>query len=315
MRPLDQTGLYEDLLSRLTLNWQGLSDKPQETPELTLRRLWFFAAGEFKVLSDGSLPLLQEDGAAHLQDLVAARVRGTPLAYLIGRQPFLGLDLLASPDAMIPRVETEILARAAVAAVQSITLDPSRAKTRALDLCCGSGNVALAIAAGEKSCQVLGADLSPGAIRIAMRNAEHLGLSDRVKFIVSDLFAAFDPADPANHFDLITCNPPYIATAKVELLPDEIKAYEPRMAFDGGPFGVKIFTRLLRDAPRFAAPGAVLCFEVGLGQGPAIANLMKKDGRYGMPEFFNDTNGAVRAIKTEILAPREMLDVPVKEEE
>ena len=110
--------LYDELLAKLSLSWQGLPDKPEENPENTLRALWLFAAGKPKAIQhieDTVLPYLDDQATIRLRELVDQRISGVPLGYLINRQSFMGIEMLAGPEAMIPRKETEILGSAALA--------------------------------------------------------------------------------------------------------------------------------------------------------------------------------------------------------
>jgi release factor glutamine methyltransferase len=143
--------------------------------------------------------------------------------------------------------------------------------------------------------RVFGADLSEEAVALAKLNASHLKLSQRAEFRAGDLLAPFDTPDFHGTIDVLSCNPPYISSAKVEQMHGEISKYEPRLAFDGGAFGVNILMRLLQDAPRFIKPGGWLCFEVGLGQGPAMVKRLEKSGFVDL-RTEKDENGAPRAL-------------------
>jgi release factor glutamine methyltransferase len=292
---MEQKTLVRELLARLENGWNGLPDKPEETPELTLRELWCKVAGGIPQNGNEGLPELNGAGETLLRELVEKRLSNVPLAYLIGRKSFMGIDLLAGPGAMIPRKETEIVGRAAVETVKEIAREQEQVFV--IDLCTGSGNLALLLAFNEPKCQVCGADLSEEAVELARQNSLHLGLDQRVKFFQGDLFAPFASETYFGSMDLITCNPPYISQAQVEKLPEEILDYEPHLAFDGGPFGVKVLTRLVAEAPRYLKTGGWLCFEVGLGQGKVMANLVKKSGLYADIETYADEKGEIRALR------------------
>jgi release factor glutamine methyltransferase len=167
---------------------------------------------------------------------------------------------------------------------------------RVVDVCTGSGNVALSVAHHVPEAHVFGADLSEDAVALAKLNSEHLGLAQRAEFRAGDLLAPFDTTGFHGSVDVLTCNPPYISSGKVEQMNSEISKYEPRLAFDGGTFGVNILMRLLQDAPRFIKPGGWLAFEVGLGQGPAMAKRLEKAGHFSDLRLHNDEHGAPRAL-------------------
>ena len=166
----------------------------------------------------------------------------------------------------------------------------------AIDMCTGSGNVALALAARHPRVRVCGADISPDALLLAERNAVHLGLSSRVDFVASDLFEAIDAPRIQKTAAVVTCNPPYIASAKVSAMPTEISAHEPRQAFDGGAFGLSVITRLVSDAPRFLRPSGSLCFEVGAGNSRFWADRLERNGAFSGVRRVDDESGILRVL-------------------
>lgn len=291
------TAASERRLRTLQAHWQTAHDKPEETPENTLQALWSAAAGmplSAVAATAAVLPDLDADAEQRLDALLAQRLAGVPLAHLTGRQHFLGLELLAGPEALIPRRETELLGRAAIELARAAATHGRNAI--AIDVCTGSGNLALALAHHVDGLRVFGADLSEDAVALARRNAALLGLSDRVEFRAGDLLAPFD--DDAFHgvVDLLLCNPPYISSGKVGAMPEEISAHEPRLAFDGGPLGVSLLARLMQDGGRFVRSGGWLAFEVGLGQGAAMARRLRNDGAWDDVRELMDDSGAVRAL-------------------
>jgi release factor glutamine methyltransferase len=291
------------IVARLSEAWEGLPDKPEETPESTARALWFLAAGAPRSVArvPGDLPHLTSESAERLEALVAARLSGVPLAYLTGRQSFMGLELLAEPHAMVPRRETELLGAKALECLRALLANQDHA--RVLDICTGSGNLAVALAVHEPRCTVFGSDLMPEAVSLARRNAELHRLGDRVRFFVGDLFEAFETPAFLGAVDLVVCNPPYITSAKVGKLPREIGEHEPRAAFDGGPLGVGIILRLMKIAPLFLRPGSHLCFEVGVGQGEHVLRLLERSPRYGHVEGVPDQAGWIRVVAARTAQP------------
>jgi release factor glutamine methyltransferase len=284
----------EALAARLTL----LPDKPEETAQTTLRVLWLLAAGDAVSVEQsearGALPALDAAAQSRLDALIEQRLTGVPLAHLSGRQRFMGLEMLAGPDALIPRRETELLGSAALERLKAIVA--AQGAARVIDVCTGSGNLALTFAAYVPQSTVSASDLSPEAVALARRNAAHLGLAERVDWRVGDLLAPFDEPAVLGSVDLLVCNPPYISSQRVDTMPGEIIGHEPRLAFDGGALGVRILQRLIREAPRFLKPGGWLAFEVGAGQGPAVIKRLQSGGQFGEAQGVRDAHGEIRAV-------------------
>jgi release factor glutamine methyltransferase len=291
------TPLYGELQSQLATAMTSLPDKPEETVENTLHALWHRATGQYFSTARAmkhELPALTSAQELTLRELVQRRISGVPLSHIIERQSFMGLEMLAGPQALVPRAETELLARSAIQLAASMGLQ--RQPVRIIDVCTGSGNLALAIAHHVPAARVHAADLSEDAISLATRNAQHLGLSNRVELKIGDLLSPFDTPELLGNVDLLTCNPPYISSAKVKQMPHEISAHEPSLAFDGGPFGVSILMRLLGEAPRFLHSGGWLAFEVGLGQGPALTKRLQANTLFDEIHPHKDAHGDIRAL-------------------
>jgi release factor glutamine methyltransferase len=278
--------------------WKPLPDKPEETPQGVTRALWLAAAGSplsVERALAAELPDLDAAGAAKLRGLVARKQAGEPLAHLSERQNFMGLELLAGPGALIPRKETEILAKAALGKLEALAAE--RGSLLVMDICTGSGNLAVTYAVRTPGARVVASDLSEEAVALARRNQALLGLPPgRLEFRAGDLFAPFDGEEFVGKCDLVSCNPPYISSAKVPEMHKEISSFEPAMAFNGGIYGVSILTKLIRTAPRFLKKGSWLCFECGLGQGALMAKQVQKLPDYAVVETASDAAGEIRAI-------------------
>jgi release factor glutamine methyltransferase len=302
--PPESVALYRECESALIAGLRTLPDKPEETVAATLAALWHAAAGQpcsaQRALAT-ALPPLEPNVARALRTMLQQRIDGTPLAHLTGRQQFMDMELLASTDALIPRKETELLGR--VALERLLALVAERGAAKVIDVCTGSGNLALALAWHEPRARVWGADLSEEAVALARRNAAHVGLAERVVFAVGDLLAPFETPELLGSVDLVVCNPPYLSSGKVDVLPDEIIGHEPRLAFDGGPLGIRILQRLIKEAPRFLRPGGWLAFEVGLGQGRGIRGRLEQHGGYAELREALDAQGQVRALCARMGAP------------
>ena len=296
--------LYEEQRAALGTAWAPLSDKPDESLDATLRALWLAAAGvpvSVRRAAAAELRPLDHAQADALRALVRRRRDGEPLAYLTGRQEFMGLELLCDAGALIPRVETELLARTALDAVRARVAEHGAATV--VDVCTGSGYVALAVAAQEPRARVFAADLSEAAVALGRRNARHLGLASRVAFATGDLFAAFEPVE-LGPVDVVTCNPPYISSAKVPQMAPEIARFEPSLAFDGGGFGLDVVMRVLTDALALLRDGGMLCMEVGAGQGAFLARRVARLDAYGDVRSVADAAGEPRVLVA-VRRPRE----------
>jgi len=287
----------ESLADELHRFWKPLPDKPEETPERIVRALWLTASGtpaSVDSAADTRLPALNEAASARLRELLERKKSGVPLAHLTGRQRFLGIDFIAGPAALIPRKETEILGCAVLARLQGLARE--RGEPLVVDLCTGSGNLAIACAHYEPAARVYASDLSHEAVALARMNCEHTGVAGRVEVMQGDLFEPFEDERFLGRCDLLICNPPYIPAAKVGEMPPEISGFEPELAFNGGIYGIAILMKLIRNAPRFLRPGSWLGFEVGEGQGPQIARQIAKNRAYGNIETLCDARGEIRAI-------------------
>lgn len=296
---------FAALLHRITCELETLPDKPSETPLATLRALWHAAAGTLVSIPRAhAMPLPQLDEAAviRLHQVIEQRLAGTPLAHITGRSHFLGLDLHASPDALIPRTETELLAQAAIKLAKGMAAEGRVPEV--VDLCTGTGNVALAIAAAVPSARIHAADLDSDAVSLARVNARQLGLEAQVSVLQGDLMKPFADTELAGHVNLLTCNPPYISSARVRQMHPEIAAHEPALAFDGGPLGVSLMMRLLAEAPMLLDTGGWLAFEVGLGQAPALKRRLENNPLWDEVNAEHDESGAIRVLLARKAAAR-----------
>jgi release factor glutamine methyltransferase len=203
----------------------------------------------------------------------------------------LGVELEVAPGVLVPREETELLGRAAVEILQS-TSSPRFA----IDMCCGSGNLACAVARAVDGLTVWACDLTEESVALAARNAQRLGLEERVVVRQGDLFDALKPGELHEAADLVMCNPPYISTGRLAGDRSYLLDQEPREAFDGGPYGLSIHQRVLRDAPAFLKIGGRLAMEFGEGQDRQLASLLKRSRAYDEIEFRRDTEGRPRVL-------------------
>lgn len=225
---------------------------------------------------------------AKVKELVERRLRGEPVAYLVGEWEFYGLPLEVSPAVLIPRMDTEVLAEQAILLARA-----AGEGARVLDLCTGSGCVGLAVAANVPGCRVVLADMSEEAIRLCKRNIRRNDLSARVTCIHAD--AMQKPTAELWDFDVIACNPPYIPSGDIEGLDPSVRDYEPRMALDGGADGLDFYRAIAQNWKSALCLGGSLLFEVGMGQDRDVAALLRRNG-YQDVRNFPDTQGIQRVV-------------------
>lgn len=216
-----------------------------------------------------------------IREIELKRLEGRPLWYIIGDTEFYGCKIKVDERALIPRPETEMLAEVAVRTVED--------GNKILDMCTGSGCIAIAIAKHcvDKSVSVTGADLSDAAIMLAKENAKLNHVN--VDFVQSDMFSSVH-----GRFNLIVCNPPYVKTADIPNLQKEVREYEPRIALDGGEDGLDFYRRLSEMVRNYLAKDGVLLLECGEGQTDEILKLFGKRD-YAM--VIKDLSGVDRFLK------------------
>jgi release factor glutamine methyltransferase len=297
MMTLDPENYLYILKQSLGHKFNYLEDKPEETADSSLRALWYTASGNPKSAEEAvelHLPELTDSQIEFLHQLIEKRLNNTPLAHITGRQRFMGMDFICDRRALIPRKETEILGWKALNLTNEIA--KIQARVNIIDVCCGSGNLGLAIAFHNPKVRVYATDISYEAIELTIENIAFLKLEQRVNACQGDLFSSVDRDKYLENTDIIVCNPPYISLAKVKNMNPEISENEPVLAFDGGMLGTKIIQRLIVEAPKYLKKNGWLAFEVGVGQGDFIMQLCKRSQRYDLVESLSDMSGNTRVI-------------------
>ncbi len=222
-----------------------------------------------RVILDANRPLEGGELAA-LRDLVKRRRAFEPIAYLRGYREFYGLKFRVDKRVLVPRPDTETLVDAALSRSMHVSMS-----MRQLDLCTGSGCVAIAMARQRPTAMVFASDVSGDALAVARENALRLGAYN-VAFVEADLFACAPFA--GQRFDVITANPPYIATAELATLMPDVRDHEPRLALDGGADGLDLVRRIVSGAPEHLEPRGILAMEIGAGEAPATVALFEEHG-------------------------------------
>jgi release factor glutamine methyltransferase len=289
--------LFGELKKKYGDKLNFLDDKPEETLDSSLKALWHMAYGNpmsAESVVELPLPELTDLQVDLLNQLIAERISNKPLAHITGRQKFLGIDFICDSRALIPRKETEILGRKAIELALQLTQKDTNIVV--VDVCCGAGNLGLAIAINFPDAIVHATDISQDAIDLTLENISFLNLEQRVTAVQGDLFSSVENEKFISRTSLIVCNPPYISTGKVKIMNPEILGKEPALAFDGGMFGTKIIQKLIIEAPKFLITGGWLVFEVGAGQGEFILKLCQRSELYQKVEPTFDKDGQIRVI-------------------
>ena len=257
--------------------------------DLEARLMACKAAGKTKEQYTAQSNLYAPDSvAAALETMLARRLAGEPVAYIVGEWEFYGLPIQVSPAVLIPRMDTELLAAEAIRRARE-----REGRLRVLDLCCGSGCIGLAIAANVPDARVVMADLSREAVKLARANALQNGLTRSVTVVEAD--ALKRPPAAMGTYDLIVCNPPYIPTVEILSLDPSVRDYEPRKALDGGPDGLNFYRAVITKWAVTLRPGAGLLFECGEGQAEAVAGLLRVSGFTDIEKRL-DTLGVERVV-------------------
>jgi release factor glutamine methyltransferase len=229
---------------------------------------------------------LSDTHVAAFESLLAQRLEGVPIAYLVGAREFYGRPFLVSPDVLIPRPDTELLVERALACI------PPDQAMAVLDLGTGSGCIAITLALERPLARVTAVDRSPAALAIAQRNADILNA--RVEFLTSEWFATL----AGRRFDLIVSNPPYIAAADPHLARGDVR-FEPLSALVAGQDGLDDLRRLSRAARAHLRPGGTLLLEHGHDQSDAVQALLRESG-IRHPQSWADLSGILRVSGGEL---------------
>jgi release factor glutamine methyltransferase len=231
---------------------------------------------------------LQDQELKHFKSLIRRRMLYEPVAYITERKEFWSLELIVTPDVLIPRPETECLVEAALDVI------PTSVSFDILDLGTGSGAVILALAHERPGHRFYAADRSEAAINIARKNARRYGLGEKMTFLQGDWLGAAH--NLRKRFDIIVSNPPYIPRHQIETLSPEIARYEPRCALDGGQDGLEAIRFILRTAPEYLAPNGTVLLEIGYDQRSAVAEIGAELG-YKDFVYRKDYGGRDRVIR------------------
>ncbi|MBI3203876.1 MAG: peptide chain release factor N(5)-glutamine methyltransferase [Myxococcales bacterium] len=245
-----------------------------------------------RLITESLRPLTPPELGA-FRALIKRRRGGEPMAYILGRREFFGLDFRVDPRVLIPRPDTEVLVEVALERTQAAYMFG-----KALDLCTGSGCVAIAFAKQRPTWRVTATDISEAALGLAFENAQRLGAVFGMSFSAGDLFAAVPAAE---RFDLITANPPYVSAPEALKLDRGIREFEPAVALCSGADGLDLIRRIVSDASAHLAPGGVLALEVQYDQAERVVGLFEAAG-FTQIEKRRDLGGHERVVSGRLAA-------------
>jgi len=241
---------------------------------------------------------LSQEALAALRAFLDRRINGECTAYILGKKEFRNLEFLVNSSVLVPRPDTEILVEAAIAIIneqlsinsEQLTINRDMDSIRVLDLCTGSGAIAVSLKHEMPPLEVYATDISAEALQTARTNAQRLLPANSINFYLGDLYSAL----PHSLFSLIVSNPPYIPTDEIKTLPAEVQN-EPRLALDGGKDGLEIIKRIIDGAPENLTQGGVLLLEAAPYQMKEITHLLEKRGFKDI-QLYKDLSGQDRVI-------------------
>jgi release factor glutamine methyltransferase len=278
------------LTIRESLLWAGkqLAEAGCETPVLDAELLAAHALGvERSRLIIAREHLLSDEQQARFQQLVARRCRREPLPYILEEWEFFSLKFTVSPAVLIPRPETETLVETCLERLSG------KENIVGLDVGCGSGAIAISLAASFPAVKLFATESSPVAIETAKQNCQRHNLSDRITFLSGDLLAPLENIAARESLDFIAANLPYIPSKVIDTLSPEVRDWEPRAALDGGPDGLDIIRRLITEAPQWLKAGGFLTLEISPEQAEEVKAILAAAG-FSQSEMIPDLAGQIR---------------------
>ncbi|MEM7417616.1 MAG: peptide chain release factor N(5)-glutamine methyltransferase [Gemmatimonadota bacterium] len=278
------------VLSMILWSADYLEQKGVPNARLDAEHLLARVAGvdRLQLYLDFERPLDKAELAA-FRPLLKRRAAREPLQYILGSQPFRGLDLDVEPGVLIPRPETEVL----VDQVLEWVADDARTAPRALDIGTGTGAIALSLAAEGPFESVVATDLSIEAIRVAERNRDAAGMGDRIELRCGSLF---EPLRDGERFDVVVSNPPYVPEVDAASLEPEVRDWEPGEALFAGADGMGVIRPLIEGAPGYLAPRGLVALEVGRGQAEDVLGIFEASDAFVNARILRDYSGRERFV-------------------
>ena len=229
-----------------------------------ITRAWYYAHDDQKP---------GQEIADRYRELCTRRAERIPLQHLTGKAYFMGYEFDVDERVLIPRQDTEILAE------EALRLLADKRSPEILDMCTGSGCLLLSILMEKEDAHGIGVDISEGALAVAEKNRKNLHLEERALLVKSDTFSGeYFQKNSSEHpmeYDMLISNPPYIPTADIQQLMDEVRLHDPVLALDGKEDGLYFYRRITEEALRYLKPGGWLLYEIGCDQGEAVSRIMR----------------------------------------
>lgn len=229
-----------------------------------ITRTWYYAHDDQKP---------EQEIADRYRELCTRRAKRIPLQHLTGKAYFMGYEFDVDERVLIPRQDTEILAE------EALRLLTDKRSPEILDMCTGSGCLLLSILMEKEDAHGTGVDISEGALAVAEKNRKNLHLEERALLVKSDTFSGeYFQKNSSEHpmeYDMLISNPPYIPTADIQQLMDEVRLHDPVLALDGKEDGLYFYRRITEEALRYLKPGGWLLYEIGCDQGEAVSRIMR----------------------------------------
>ena len=225
----------------------------------------------------------QEDKIKY-ENCIKELIKGKPLQYITNKQEFMGLNFYVDENVLIPQPDTEILVE------KAIEIAETTQKNKILDMCTGSGCIAISLAKKINNVQITAVDISNSALNVANKNAINNNVENKIKFINSDIFNNIE-----EKFDIIVSNPPYIETETINKLEIEVQN-EPHLALDGGIDGLKFYKTIANNAFKYLNENGYLLLEIGYNQQNSVTQLLQDIGKYKNIETVKDLGGNYRVV-------------------
>lgn len=273
--------------------------------EMLIQEILGWDRTQFLLRSDEPFP---EDQTSRLEAMLARRLNGEPLQYIIGEQEFYGLPFRVNPAVLIPRPETELLVEEVMKRGRAMA-EGTADVPRVLDIGTGSGAIAVTLAVLCPEWRITASDISREALQVAEENAERNGVGASIEWVQGDLLSPWlGQGEDRFQFDIVVSNPPYIPEEEIESLQTEVRKYEPHTALSGGSDGLRIYARLVEQLKSVQRKPRIVAFEVGYGQHEDVGQMLTDVGAWDEVVFVQDLAG----IQRHVIAVRTMNGSPTE---